>query len=234
VIQGTGTLDVATTTFSNAGVVGPGLSPGVLTVTGNYPQTASGTLAIEVGGATPGTGHDRLVVSGAAALAGSLNVSLFGGFTPVLGQQFTVLTFASRTGDFTAVTLPPLSGGLDWQRTFSGTAMVLEVIPAAATPGVNAWTAAASGLWSDATRWTRGRAPIPGDTVLITAVGTYTVTLDVDASVDSLVVGGASGTQTLEPTGARTLTLTGDAAVGVGGRIRLASGDLTVAGGSSP
>jgi hypothetical protein len=62
-LQGDGTLAVATTTFSNAALVGPGLSPGILTVTGNYPQTGSGALTIELGGTTVGTQYDRLAAS---------------------------------------------------------------------------------------------------------------------------------------------------------------------------
>jgi RHS repeat-associated protein len=72
-----------------------------LTTAGNYQQTADGTLNIQIGG-TPASGQfGRLSVTGAAQLAGALNVSLVGGFGPTSGQDFKVLSFASSTGSFT-------------------------------------------------------------------------------------------------------------------------------------
>ena len=60
------------------------------------------------------------------------------------------------------------------------------------------WVAAVSGNWSDGTKWSSGNPPAPGDDVQITvtAATSYTVTLDVNASVNSLVLGASSGTTT--------------------------------------
>ncbi len=57
------------------------------------------------------------------------------------------------------------------------------------------WTNAAGGSWSDAGSWSAG---VPGgtDDACITLAGTYMVALDVAATVNSLTLGGASGTQT--------------------------------------
>jgi hypothetical protein len=110
VIDGGGTLALsAGTTFKgvgnvtanivNSGRFGPGLSPGVLTVQGSYQQNASGALDIEIAGANAGTGYDRLNVTGAATLAGTLNVGVLGDFCPA--GPFTFMTFGSRAGDFT-------------------------------------------------------------------------------------------------------------------------------------
>jgi hypothetical protein len=62
---------------------------------------------IELGGLTAGTDHDQLAVSGAATLAGTLSVSLTGGFVPSSGNEFQVMTFASSTGTFDTLDLPP-------------------------------------------------------------------------------------------------------------------------------
>jgi hypothetical protein len=43
-------------------------------------------------------------VSGVATLAGTLNATLTGGFTPAGGQTFPVVTYGSRAGTFTTVT----------------------------------------------------------------------------------------------------------------------------------
>ena len=95
VLGGSGTLDHS---LFNDGVVSPGYSPGVLNVTGDYSQT--GNLKIELGGNTAGTGaghYDQVNVSGNASLAGTLAVSLFGGFNPNVGDTFDIMTFGSAT-----------------------------------------------------------------------------------------------------------------------------------------
>lgn len=58
--------------FVNRGTVAPGNSFGTLTVAGNYQQTDSGQLLVEV---NDKGAHDTLVVNGNAKLAGSLTVA---------------------------------------------------------------------------------------------------------------------------------------------------------------
>ncbi|MEZ5064302.1 MAG: hypothetical protein R3B81_06175 [bacterium] len=103
ILRGGGTLDVASSTFSNAGTISPGLSPAILSVTGNCPLASTSTVEIEIGGAIPGTDHDRLAVSGTASLDGVLNVSFLPGFCTTPGDSFRVLTAAVRSGTFGAV-----------------------------------------------------------------------------------------------------------------------------------
>jgi T5SS/PEP-CTERM-associated repeat protein len=98
---------------SNGGVVAPGNSFGALHITGNYTQTTSGRLQIELGGLTAGTQYDQLLASGAVALDGTLQVSLVG-FSPAAGNSFNILDFASLTGKFATLDLPLLHGGLTW------------------------------------------------------------------------------------------------------------------------
>jgi hypothetical protein len=102
-LNGTGTI---TGNVSNAGTVSPGLSPGCLDITGNYTQTASGILNLELGGGEPCTGFDRLAVGGVAALAGTLNTTLINSFNPPNGTTFRLLTYGSRTGTFSTVNGP--------------------------------------------------------------------------------------------------------------------------------
>ena len=103
----------------NAGTVAPGGSPGDLTISGAYTQAATGTLAIELDGATA---FDRLLVSGAATLDGTLAVERDSGFTPAEGDAFTFLTAASRTGAFATTTggdiTPELSLAPEYGATF--------------------------------------------------------------------------------------------------------------------
>ncbi len=55
---------------------------GLLSISGKYTQTATGSLNVELGGTTAGSQYDELVVSGTAMLGGTVNVSLINGFQP--------------------------------------------------------------------------------------------------------------------------------------------------------
>ena len=69
-----------------------------------------------------------MAVTGAASLAGTLEINLTGGFDPAVGETFTVMTFGSRSGDFTAMTGLDIGGGKVLQPTFEATSLVLEVV----------------------------------------------------------------------------------------------------------
>lgn len=58
--------------FTNSGTLSPGSSTGVMTINGNWRQTASGTLLMEAGAAT----HTKLIVNGDAARDGILTLML--------------------------------------------------------------------------------------------------------------------------------------------------------------
>jgi T5SS/PEP-CTERM-associated repeat protein len=77
-------------------------------------------------------------VSGGAALDGTLEVQLAGGFIPSAGDSFQILTAAGgRTGTFTSEILPPLSGALDWDLQYTPNAVVLSVISTVPTGDYN-------------------------------------------------------------------------------------------------
>ena len=104
--QGTG---VVNGNVANSGILSPGASIGTLTINGNYTQSASGTLRIEVAGASPGQDH-VLAVNGRANLAGTLQLIRVGGFGLRVGDQIAFLTasagvsgtFANVENDFLA------------------------------------------------------------------------------------------------------------------------------------
>lgn len=89
-LTGTGTIAAG---VNNGGTIRPGASPGTLTINGLYTQTNAGTLGMEIGGTTPGTQYDRLVLNQAPNLDGTIEVTLFGGFTPSEGQTFDLITW---------------------------------------------------------------------------------------------------------------------------------------------
>jgi len=120
-IEGTGVIAVDVTT---AGKTSPGLQTGTLNIAGNFTQQATGLLQIELGG-TAAAAYDHLDVFGAASLAGTLDVDLIGGFRPNPGDQFTVLNFNSRVGDFSAYTGMNLGSGLILMPVFSANSLTL-------------------------------------------------------------------------------------------------------------
>ena len=97
-LGGTGTISG---NLVNNGTVSPGYSPGTIAVTGNFTQNSTGLLIIQL---ASGASFDQLVVSGSAALAGTLQIDALNGFNPT-GQTFTVLTATGGvTGTFGTVT----------------------------------------------------------------------------------------------------------------------------------
>lgn len=92
--------------LQNGGVVSPGFDTGALNVTGDYTQTSAGTLVIEI--ADPGQSlYSRLIVGGHAVLDGVLDLRLIDGWVPTAGGEITVMTYASRSGDFAEIVMPP-------------------------------------------------------------------------------------------------------------------------------
>jgi fibronectin-binding autotransporter adhesin len=91
------------------------------------------------------------------------------------------------------------------------------------------WTNAAGGNWSTGANWSSGVAPSTTNNVVIDLAGTYTVTLDVNATVASLTLGGTSGTQTLAMA-SRTLTINGASSITTNGILSLTTSNVTGSG----
>jgi hypothetical protein len=110
----------------NGGTIDPGSSPSTLAI-GALTTQAEGKIQIDLAGTTPGTQYDQLHVTGALTLAGTLQVSLAGGFTPAAGNSFDVLDWGTLTGTFNTITLPALSSELAWNISQLYTTGVLSV-----------------------------------------------------------------------------------------------------------
>jgi T5SS/PEP-CTERM-associated repeat protein len=112
-LEGEGNV-ILTGSLTNSGIVAPGNTTGLLSLTnGNYAQTASGILAIDLGGVHTGE-FDRLEVHrGNASLTGGLQVSLVDGFLPSVGNVFEVLwveEVLSGAFDPALISFPALPG----------------------------------------------------------------------------------------------------------------------------
>ncbi len=100
--------------------------------------------------------------------------------------------------------------------------------------GTITWTNTSGGNWSVAANWSPNQVPGATNNANITMSGTYTVTLDENATVASLALGGSSGTQSF--VAKNTLTLNGASTVGTNvtfnldGGLLSGTGSLTVNG----
>lgn len=125
----------------NNGVVSPGNSPGTITIGGDYTQTTSGRLDVEI---TSSTEHDRLNIAGTANLDGTLAISFLNDYVPVGDTAFYFLNAGSITGRFATVNLPPdTSAALSnqVQYTSTGVRLVVTQHPFASFAGTPAGTA---------------------------------------------------------------------------------------------
>jgi fibronectin-binding autotransporter adhesin len=115
-----GTLNGSGTIVGNVinnAILSPGNSPGIMTITGNYTQTSTGTLAVDIhAGATPatpvaGTDYDQLNISGTGTLAGTIAATVQPGLYAT-GATYTLVTAGGGFGgtNFTTVTGLPTQG----------------------------------------------------------------------------------------------------------------------------
>jgi len=107
----------------NSGLVSPGNSPGILSVSGGvYTQTVAGALSILIAGTNVGSQYSRLNVD-SAQLNGTLSVVITNGFHPSLGDTYSVVAttfYGAVTGTFSGsdglhvgngIVLVPVYGG---------------------------------------------------------------------------------------------------------------------------
>ncbi len=101
-------------TFRNHGIVRPGgpNKTGWLPVQGEYVQTATGVLEVELAGTMTDetTEFDRAVILGDVTLGGTLALAALDGFVPAVGDLFELVTATSITGRFDRVTGARIGG----------------------------------------------------------------------------------------------------------------------------
>jgi autotransporter-associated beta strand protein len=166
-ISGTGMLEWS---YPNPAEVYGTINPGTDTATGVLTFDSVGfqsnaSLAIQLNGTTAGSGHDQLKVLGTVALAGSLNVTLGTGYTPAIGDTFTILDnddVDPISGSFNGLA----EGGLlavgndFFQITYAGgdgNDVVLEKVSAGAWDG-----GGADSNWLTPANWVGDVVPLPG------------------------------------------------------------------------
>jgi outer membrane autotransporter protein len=104
-LDGSGSITGAVTNF---GTVNPGNAVGALNIVGSYTQGGSGLLVTQL--VTPAN-HDQLIISGAASLGGTLQITTPGGARPAVGSSFDIVDAGSVTGPFGTVINPFVGPG---------------------------------------------------------------------------------------------------------------------------
>ena len=163
----------------------------------------------------PGSGLiGQVDVGGSAVLAGTFNLDLANGFTPSIGQDFSVLTYGSATGAFAAFS--GLTTGMTADQ--SATELDLDMPAPVRSPGPIPTAAIGTSRRIGAQAWCRARS----DVVAIDTAATATITIQ---SVDDVQV------QSLTTGSNDTLSITGGSLTVTGGDSTL-SGPLSMTGGS--
>lgn len=125
--------------LTNQGALSPGFSPGVIAVNGNFIQTASGSLFIEL--ASP-TLFDQVQVTGTSTLGGALVVSGLGGLAIQAGDTYRIIEATAINGQFDSLTSPwaNLSPMIRFEALYSPTAVTLSFtqLPFTGLPGGSA------------------------------------------------------------------------------------------------
>jgi hypothetical protein len=104
-------------TFVNDGTLTFTGAPRRLTLPGSFGN--AGTVVYRLGGTA--TGEFDRIAAPAVTLGGTLDVRLINGFTPASGQQFNVITFGTRTGQFTTL----IGNGENYDVTYGTSAVTL-------------------------------------------------------------------------------------------------------------
>ncbi len=125
----------------------PGNSPGIIDVYGNMSVRHNSTVNFELSGLNSGLSvgdpqFDQFIVTGHVFFAGDIEISLFGGFIPSLGNSFALIQ-AGQSLSFTGIVtiLPVLADGLSWDISVNpgvssdsglsgGYSLVASVVPA--------------------------------------------------------------------------------------------------------
>jgi hypothetical protein len=103
VLAGDGILDpLAASGLVNAGIIDSGLNGvGALTVAGDLTQTSAGRLRYQIASLAS---YDTINVLGNLALAGVLEIQSLGGYNPLDGDSFTLMTFDDGVADASDLT----------------------------------------------------------------------------------------------------------------------------------
>jgi hypothetical protein len=204
----------------NAGVVSPGASPGLLTINGNYVQSPTGTLRMEIGGLAPATQFDQLATA-YSTLDGALEITFTNGFVPNWGDVFPILGYtAGRSGTFDTVSAPLVSAtvayGSEWVYLMAG--QVADLAVTVTDNRTNVFPGL-SGIYT-ATLHNNGPTDVAGAVYTVTSPASWDPALarllSPPVSIQSHSSAAAAYTDTASLLAGETITLTWEGFYGLG------------------
>ncbi|MDA0349904.1 MAG: Ig-like domain-containing protein [Verrucomicrobia bacterium] len=115
---------------NSGGAISPGdnANSGTVTIKGEYMQSGSGSIAIDIFGLPEEAGPDKVTVSRGAVLGGILEIRIAEGFVPAIGASYTILDGTSRTGEFGTVTGLEISADRKFEVVYTATAVQINVV----------------------------------------------------------------------------------------------------------
>lgn len=116
-------------TLTNAGLLAPGFSVGAIAIEGDYAQTADGVYEVELASLLA---FDTLDITGDVALDGLLRIVSLDGYTPAVGDSFTIATFDQGvlSGAFANLVWQGFAPGIGFDLSYLDHALVLNAVPA--------------------------------------------------------------------------------------------------------
>ncbi len=183
-LQGSGTVNLGGGTFVNQGLLSPGGSGvlGTLTVLGNAQLLSGSTYQVDVGS------QDQLIVSGNLDLSpgATISVSELTANAVKTNGRYDIVVAGTLSGG-----LPTLSSNISGVSRFIGTVSsgqsTLQIAPAGVTTN---WQTDSNGAWTNAALWSRG-TPMGDSTAIIDrATANPVVTVSGNAQVGQLSVRG--------------------------------------------
>jgi fibronectin-binding autotransporter adhesin len=199
-VQGTGAVS-GSLFGSNISIDGGGVNPGATGAIGVVGTTTFGSLTVNSGQELVdafGAG-DKLVVTGALTLNGTLNIAVD---PNAVAGTYTILQYGSLTGGGSFALPVTNSGGITYSLSTVGNTLKLTVSGAVQTL---TWTGAADGTTWDiqnTQNWVNGTTPatyIDGSNVIFNDSngGHYTVNVATQVSPNSVVVNNSAGDYTI-------------------------------------
>ncbi len=190
---------------NTGGAVGPGASAGTLTIDDDYDQASEAELRIELGGTDDGE-FDVLEVTGTAALAGTLSLTVIDDYVPMPGDSFVILTAALVDSEFETVTVAGLPDGLCEDVGYSDTEVTVTIIGTVITQQPTdqtvclddpvEFTVEYTGTDPDGYQWRKDGVDIPGEEDATLSIESVTTE---DAGMYDVVITNICGTMTSEP-----------------------------------
>ena len=96
---------------------------------------SASTLQFQLSGPQAATQYGKIDVKGTFTAAGTLQVSLAGGFTPTVGNSFDILDWGTISGAFSTIQLPTLTGGGVWNTAQLFSNGIISVVSSSVLPG---------------------------------------------------------------------------------------------------